>query len=78
VARSRASVVGAVDGAFMVEASGATVSQVLDEAKTRWRSLVVCYRRGGGLSADCRAWTCPHSATSLTAWSGQLGWRSSR
>jgi hypothetical protein len=72
MARSRASVVGAVDGVVMVEASGAMASQVLDEAKTRWCSPVVCFRRGGKLGADCRAWTHPRSVTSLTAWPGKL------
>jgi Tfp pilus assembly protein PilV len=71
-------VVGVVDGAVMVEASGTMASQVLDEAKTRWRSPVVCCHREGKLSTDCRAWTRPRSATSLMAWSGKLSWRSSR
>jgi hypothetical protein len=78
VARSRASVVEAVDDAVMVEASGALASQVLNKVKTRWRSLAMCCRWGGELGADCRAWTRPRSATSLTVWRGQLGWRSSR
>jgi hypothetical protein len=78
MARSRMSVVGVVDGVIMVEESGAVACQVLDKAKTRWHSPAVCCCRGGELVTDCRAWTRPRSATSLAAWPGQLGWRSSR